>query len=83
MRPKFKVGDVVIRKKLPQYEGYGQPILTIEKVDAERGYYFCGYDKYGYGIIFDIERQDDFMLYRLNLIKRMKCWFNNIKLIKK
>lgn len=39
MKGKYNVGDVLIRRKLPQYKGYGQVVVTIVSKDNER-YYF-------------------------------------------
>lgn len=80
MRPKFRIGDIVIRKPLPKYKGCGQPIIIIEKITDK--YYFGLSTGFDTKVMFDIECQDDFMLYKPSFIKRIKCWFNNIKLVK-
>ena len=80
MRPKFRIGDMAIRKPLPKYKGNGQPIIIIEKITDK--YYFGVTTVSDTKVMFDIEHQDDFMLYKPSFIRRIKCWFNNIKLIK-
>ena len=76
-KPKFRIGDVVIRKELPQYEGK-RIIVTITAIDDE--YYYCGHDDKGYVRLFSRSAEDQFELYRkpsafskiLNLLKKLK-----------
>ena len=67
-KAKFKVGDIVKRKDLPQYNG-NSIIVTITAIDDE--YYYCGYDDEGYGRVFPRSAEDQFEIYRPNLIKRI------------
>lgn len=60
-KPKFRIGDVVIRKELPQYEGK-RIIVTITAIDDE--YYYCGVDEEGYNKVFLRKTEDQFELYR-------------------
>lgn len=70
MRPKFKIGDIVIRKPLPKYKGCGQPIVIIEKITDK--YYVGVATGFDTKVMFDIEHQDDFMLYKPSSIKRIE-----------
>lgn len=72
-KAKFKVGDTVIRKDLPQYNG-NSIIVTITAIDDE--YYYCGYDDKGYGRVFPRSHEDHFEVYRKpSLVRRiLKFW---------
>jgi hypothetical protein len=67
-KAKFKVGDIVKRKDLPQYNG-NSIIVTITAIDDE--YYYCGHDDNGYVRLFQRSTEDQFEIYRQNLIKRI------------
>lgn len=59
-KPKFRIGDVVIRKDLPQYNG-NSIIVTITAIDDE--YYYCGHDDKGYVRLFPRSDEDQFKIY--------------------
>ena len=67
-KAKFKVGDTVIRKDLPQYNG-NRIIVTITAIDDD--YYHCGVDEGGCRLVFHRSHEDHFEIYRPNLIKRI------------
>ncbi len=76
METKFKVGDTIIRKRMPQYAGLPRPILVIESID-DKYYRFEG------GSISDIRHQNHFELYNpsngfLSKLRSLieKCGFN-------
>ena len=67
-KPKFRIGDVVIRKDLPQYNG-NRIIVTITAIDDE--YYHCGVDEGGCRLVFHRSHEDQFEIYRASLFRRI------------